>query len=134
MISLAGDDILLPAAMETLELLKQKKLKIAIGSSSKNAPKILEKTKIETYIDACVCGLDIVFSKPNPEVFLKAGDRIGIDSRHCLVVEDSAVGIEAAENAGMKTLAVGCDYMKLDSDYMAADLSAVDNWECILEG
>lgn len=133
LLSLSGEEILLPGAIETLDLLRQKKLRIAIGSSSKNAPEILKQTKIEPYIDVCVCGLDIVYSKPNPEVFLKAGEKISIEGQYCLVVEDSAAGIEAAQRAGMKTLAVGYDYAKLGADYMAADLNSVDNWECILE-
>ena len=125
-------DILLPGAIKTLDLLKQKKLKTAVGSSSRNAPQIIDKTPIGLYIDGLVCGLDIMFSKPNPEVFLKAGEKIGIESSQCLVVEDAAAGIEAARRAGMKTLAVGYDYIKLGADYMAADLNSVDDWECIL--
>lgn len=132
LLSGSGEDILLPGAVETLGLMKQKSLKVAVGSSSRNAPQIIAMTPIGTYIDGLVCGLDITFSKPNPEVFLKAGEKLGIDSQWCLVVEDSAAGIEAAVRAGMKTLAVGYDYMKLSADYKAADLNSVDNWECIL--
>lgn len=132
LLSMSGEDILLPGAIKTLDLLKQKKLKTAVGSSSRNAPQIIDKTPIGLYIDGLVCGLDIMFSKPNPEVFLKAGEKIGIESSQCLVVEDAAAGIEAARRAGMKTLAVGYDYIKLGADYMAADLNSVDDWECIL--
>ncbi len=132
LLSMSGENILLPGAIKTLDLLKQKKLKVAVGSSSRNAPQIIVKTPIGLYIDGLVCGLDIMFSKPNPEVFLKAGEKIGIESSQCLVVEDAAAGIEAARRAGMKTLAVGYDYIKLGADHMAADLNSVDDWECIL--
>ncbi len=132
LLSLTGEDILLSGAIKTLNLLKQRKLKIAIGSSSKNALQIIEKTQIEPYIDGCVCGLDITFSKPNPEVFLKAAKKIGVESEKCLVIEDAAAGIEAAKKAGMKTLAVGYEYEKLGADYMAEDLNSVENWDRIL--
>lgn len=129
----SGEEILLPGAVKTLRYLKQKGIKIAIGSSSKNAPQIIERTKIAPYLDECVCGLDIQFSKPDPEVFLKASKRIGMEGKMCLVIEDSGAGIEAARRAGMKTLAVGYDFKKLKADYAAKDLASVDNWEQILE-
>lgn len=126
-------DILLPGAMKTLNLLRRKKVKVAVGSSSKNALQIISKTKIDAYIDGCVCGLDITFSKPNPEVFLKAAAKIGVEPAKCLVIEDAAAGIEAGKRAGMKTLAVGQDYQNLGADYMARDLDSVGKWDSILE-
>lgn len=133
LVSQSEEDILLPGAVKTLAFLKQREIKIAIGSSSKNAPRIIEKAKIEPYINGCVCGLDVQFSKPNPEVFLKASERIGVEVEMCLVVEDSESGVEAARRAGMKTLAVGHDFEKLEADYRAKDLASVDIWEQILE-
>lgn len=132
LLSLSGENILLPGAVRVLELLRQRQLRVAVGSSSKNAPHILVRTNLESYIDECVCGLDIVFSKPNPEVFLKASKKIGVEEKRCLVVEDSAAGIEAAKCAGMKTLAVGHNFDKLEADYAARDLDAIENWEQIL--
>lgn len=131
LLSESGENILLPGAIKILDLLKQRKVKVAVGSSSRNAPQIIEQTSIGMYIDGLVCGLDITYSKPDPEVFLKAGEKIGVEGLQCLVVEDSAAGIEAAQRAGMRTLAVGYDYAKLDADYRAADLNSVDNWELI---
>lgn len=133
LLSASDDNILLPGAVKTLKLLKQRKLKVAIGSSSANAVQIIKKVGIESYIDTCVCGVDIVHSKPNPEVFLIACKKIGVEERHCLVIEDSAAGIEAAKRAGMKSLGVGADYEKLKADYAVKDLNAIDDWDQILE-
>lgn len=133
LLSASKEDILLPGAKETLKFLKKKKIKIAIGSSSRNAPQIIKKVKIEPYIDACVCGADIVHSKPDPEVFLKACKKIDVEEKQCLVIEDSAAGIVAAKQAGMKSLGVGYDFENLKAHYVEKNLASIDNWEQILE-
>lgn len=132
-LSLSDDNILLPGALETLKFLRQRKIKVAIGSSSMNAMQIIEKVGIESYIDACICGVDIVHSKPDPEIFLKACKKIDIKEEECLVIEDSLAGVEAARRAGMKSLGVGIDYEILKSDYMAKGLGFIDDWNPIFE-
>ncbi len=127
------EDILLPGAIKTLNFLKDKNLKIAIGSSSKNAMQIIEKIKIQQFIDVCVCGVDVIHTKPNPEIFLKAAEEINVTTKSCLVVEDSVAGIDAAKKAGMRTLGVGCYSDKLEADYTAKDLESVNDWEKILQ-
>ena len=98
---------LLPGIMDLLESLKSKGLKIAIGSSSKNAKKILQKIGLEHYFDAVSDGTNITKSKPDPEVFLIAAKRIGLDPKECAVVEDAHSGIEAAKAANMVAVATG---------------------------
>jgi beta-phosphoglucomutase len=98
---------LLPGIMDLLESLKSKGLKIAIGSSSKNAKKILHKIGLEHYFDAVSDGTNITKSKPDPEVFLIAAKRIGLDPIECAVVEDAHSGIEAAKAANMVAVATG---------------------------
>ena len=102
---LTPNDIL-PGAMENLEELKKKGIKIAIGSSSKNTPIILKQIGLDGYFDAVSDGNNITHSKPNPEVFVKAAQMLGISPENCLVVEDADAGIEAGKNGGMKTLSV----------------------------
>lgn len=102
---LTPNDIL-PGAMETLEELKKNGIKIAIGSSSKNTPIILKQIGLDTYFDAISDGNNITHSKPDPEVFLKAAEMLGISPEHCMIVEDADAGIEAGKRAGMKTLSV----------------------------
>lgn len=92
---------------ETLEQLRGKGLKLAIGSSSRNAKLILERLGLKNYFEAVSDGTNIVKSKPNPEVFLKAAEFLRIEPDKCLVVEDARAGIEAAKNGGFDSAGMG---------------------------
>ncbi len=76
-------------------------IKTAIGSSSKNAPLILDRLGITQDFDAIADGNGIKNSKPAPDVFLLASEMLNIAPEYCLVVEDANAGIDAAINAGM---------------------------------
>ena len=117
---------------DVLEKLKNGGLLLAVGSASKNAPVILEKTGLMPYFDKISCGLDTTKSKPDPEVFLVAAKKLGLPPEECLVVEDSAAGIEAAAAGGMKSLGVGPFSQSLHADYEAPALCKVEDWESIL--
>lgn len=117
---------------DVLEKLKNGGLLLAVGSASKNAPVILEKTGLMPYFDKISCGLDTTKSKPDPEVFLVAAKKLGLPPEECLVVEDSAAGIEAVAAGGMKSLGVGPFYQSLHADYEAPALCKVEDWESIL--
>ena len=117
---LTKDDIL-SGVNENLAELKAKGIKVAIGSSSKNTPDILKYIGLDNYFDAVSDGNNITKSKPDPEVFLKAADMLGVPYEKCLVVEDADSGIEAGKRAGMYTLAVN---NAKGADYFLADLSA----------
>lgn len=97
----------LPGVFEFIDYIKSKGIKAAVGSASKNTPLILEKTGLADKFDAVSCGLDTTRSKPDPEVFLIAAQKLGIDPCGCAVIEDSAAGIEAAKTGGMYAVAVG---------------------------
>lgn len=92
---------------KTLETLKENDIKIAIGSSSKNAKLILNKLGIIDLFDVIVDGNDIVESKPNPEVFLKASDKLGFKPTCCLVVEDAIAGVDAGIAGGFDVAGIG---------------------------
>ncbi len=81
---------------ETLLKLKEMGIRLAIGSSSKNAKFILGRLGITDYFDAISDGTNITNSKPDPEVFLKAAEFLGLEPKDCLVVEDAEAGIQAA--------------------------------------
>lgn len=102
----------------TLIELSARGYKLAIGSSSKNAPLILERTDSRKYFDAVSDGNNITRSKPDPEVFLKAAEFIGIPPGNCLVVEDAEAGIDAGVAGGFKTAAIGAavGYHRADID------------------
>ena len=92
---------------QTLCKLHDKGYKIALGSSSKNAKYILEKVELLDAFDAISDGTNITYSKPNPEVFLKAAEYIDLDPRDCSVVEDATSGIDAAKAGSMVAVAIG---------------------------
>ncbi len=96
-----------PVTKSTLDLLKSKGYRMAIGSSSKNARYILERLGLESYFDAVSDGTNITRSKPDPEVFLKASEFLGLEPSACLVVEDAKAGIDAAAAGGMDSAAIG---------------------------
>ena len=91
----------------TLEALRKTGLKLAIGSSSKNTPFILERIGLKDFFDAVADGNCITHSKPHPEVFLKAADKLGLIPQDCLVVEDAHAGVEAAKAGGFDCAAMG---------------------------
>ncbi|MGN0807481.1 MAG: beta-phosphoglucomutase [Candidatus Coproplasma sp.] len=92
--------------LDTLVGLKGCGKKIAIGSSSKNTKLILEKLGIIELFDAIADGNDILKSKPDPEVFLKAAEMLGEKSCDCAVVEDAESGIQAAVAGGFYAIAI----------------------------
>lgn len=92
---------------EFIAYLKDNGIRTAIGSASKNTPIILDKTDLADKFDAISCGLDTTKSKPDPEVFLIAADKLGIAPEQCVVIEDSDAGIEAAKAGGMYAVAIG---------------------------
>lgn len=110
---------------DTLNELRRRGYQLAIGSSSKNTKFILEQIGLEGFFDAVADGTDITRSKPDPEVFLIAAKKLGVDPENCVVVEDAKAGIQAAKAGGMTALALfgdakGCGL----EDY---DLSSFSN-------
>lgn len=96
----------LPGARVMLSALRDRGIRIAIGSSSRNTPLILEKTALAAEVDAVADGNDIKRSKPFPDVFLIAAERLGLAPGLCLVVEDAPAGIEAGRRAGMAVFGI----------------------------
>ncbi len=97
----------LPGVAETLPKLREMGYKLAIGSSSKNTPLILEKIGYSNYFDAVADGNRITKSKPDPEVFLLAASDLGENSEDCFVVEDAEAGIDAANDGGFYSIGIG---------------------------
>lgn len=91
----------------TVLSLKNRGIKVAIGSSSKNTRFILERVGLIDLFDAISDGNNISHSKPDPEVFLKAAEFLGIEPCYCMIVEDAVSGVEAGKRAGMTTTAIG---------------------------
>ena len=100
-------EAILPGALVTLKNLRAKGVLLAIGSSSKNTPIILEQIGLHGFFDAVVDGNGIRYSKPDPEVFLLAAQKLKLPPVACLVVEDAEAGVDAAISGGMQVLGVG---------------------------
>lgn len=126
------DAAVLHGVIKTLKELKQKNLLLAVGSASKNAPAILERTGIMPYLNQLSCGLDTTHSKPDPEIFQIAALRLQLAPKECLVVEDSVAGVEAAKRGGMRSLGVGPLHLALNADFSAQNLESIENWNEIL--
>lgn len=90
-------------ALELLEFLKENGYKIALATSAKRERVKIQVShaKIENIFDAIVCSEDITNSKPDPEIFLKAAEKVCVNPENCIVIEDSEAGIKAAFNAKM---------------------------------
>lgn len=98
----------LPEAVRTtLAALRETDLRLAVGSSSRNTPFILERIGLGRFFDAVADGNCISRSKPDPEVFLKAAEMLGLPPAACLVVEDARAGVEAAAAGGFDCAAIG---------------------------
>ncbi len=92
---------------DTLKALCDKGVRVAIGSSSKNTPFILDRIGLGDFFEAVADGNCITHSKPHPEVFLKAAAMLGLAPADCLVVEDAHAGVEAAVAGGFDCAAIG---------------------------
>jgi len=97
----------LPGVEQFLRELRAKGIKTALGSASKNAPLILERIGLAGWFDVIVDGNSISEAKPNPEVFLKGAEKLGILPERCVVFEDAIAGVEAARNANMYCIGIG---------------------------
>ena len=98
---------LLPGVTELFERMKERGVKIALGSASKNAGVILERLNISSYFDVIVDGNLVTKAKPDPEVFALGADRLGIPYEECVVFEDSVAGLLAATKLNMGTVGIG---------------------------
>lgn len=117
---------ILPGVMTVLEFLKANNQPIALGSASKNARPILEKTGILSYFDAIVDGNDVSNAKPDPEVFLQAAQKLGISNDNSIVFEDSVAGIQAANIAFMTSIGIGEANILNEAKFNFQDFTYID--------
>lgn len=116
---------ILPGVLDVLAGLRERGVKIGIGSSSKNAGPILKAIGLGHTFDVVVDGTHISKSKPDPEVFTKAGQQLGVPPPACLVVEDADAGVDAGLAAGMPVLAVGSATAHPGATLKAASLADI---------
>lgn len=117
---------ILPGVLPVLKFLKENKQGIALGSASKNAKPILEKTGIMDYFDVVVDGNDVSNAKPDPEVFLQAAKLLNATNENSIVFEDSVAGIQAANIANMTSVGIGDKEVLSEAQYIFSDFTQID--------
>ncbi len=117
---------ILPGVLPILKFLKENNQLIALGSASKNARPILEKTGTLKYFDAIVDGNDVSNAKPDPEVFLIAAKLLGKNPEDSIVFEDSVAGVQAANIGGMISVGIGETTTLHEAKYIFKDFTFID--------
>jgi beta-phosphoglucomutase len=118
---------LLDGADRLIKKMKPMGVRTAIGSASKNANVILTKTGIYSSFDAIVDGNMVEKAKPDPEVFIKCAELLGVPPQKCVVFEDSQAGITAAKSAGMVAAGIGEKEVLKEADFVFTGLNIVDS-------
>ena len=114
---------ILPGIDDLLHYLKLNKVPFSLGSASKNARLILETLDLIDLFDAIVDGNDVSTAKPDPEVFLIAAEKLGVQPVDCIVIEDAQAGIEAANKAGMISVGIGDAHVLNEADFILKNTS-----------
>jgi sugar-phosphatase len=113
----------MPGVVATIELLGRLGLRLAIASSS---PRRMIEVVCErlglTGIEVRCSAIEEARGKPAPDVYLTAARRLSVCPEHCLAIEDSPSGVEAAKAAGMRCIAVPDPLLMDDPRYRQADL------------
>jgi beta-phosphoglucomutase len=113
---------ILPGAKEFLETCRAAGIKTALGSASKNSSTILDKIGLAGLFDTIVDGNHVSKAKPDPEVFLKGAEAVGVIPAECVVFEDAIAGVEAAINGGMKVVGIGSPDVLNKADLVVSGL------------
>jgi beta-phosphoglucomutase len=98
---------ILPGALELLQEFRKADIKIGIGSSSKNAKMVIDKLKLESFIDSISDGNSVNNHKPAPDLFLHCAANLNAAPKESIVVEDAESGVEAAINGGFWAIGLG---------------------------
>jgi len=123
---------LVKGSKKFLELLYPTPARCAIGTSTerKNVELAIRQHNLSKFFTNATCSEDVRLGKPNPEVFLKAAEGLSVDACRCVVLEDSPHGIEAAQNAKMKSVALTTShpedvFAKLSPDLVISSLAEI---------
>ena len=119
------EDEILPNVPKVLNYLIEEKQGVALGSASKNAIAILKRVNLIDKFQAIIDGNNVIKGKPNPEVFLKAKEKLSIKSEHCIVFEDAIAGIQAANSANMTSIGIGDKDILSEADHVFKDFTQI---------
>lgn len=118
-----SSDEIFPGVKDLLENIRRRGHKVALASSSKNAPAVLKLLKIDNLFDAVVDGTMVKQAKPDPEIFLLAAHMLDKSPSECVVFEDAEAGVEAAKLANMKCIGIGNPQSLSKADYVVSQLA-----------
>jgi beta-phosphoglucomutase family hydrolase len=112
---------------------RYRELPMAVGSNAEleNIDFVLDRFNLRQYFKVVVNGYQVTHAKPAPDIYLKAAERLEIQPAHCIVFEDSPVGIAAAHAAGMRVVGIETTLESLDDvDIHVKDFldPALDVW------
>lgn len=123
-------------ALDLIKSLHTKKIPIAVTTSAgrEGTMLILNKAGIAEMFDVIITKDDITSFKPHPEPYLKTAEKLGVEAKYCVAIEDTALGVESAKNAGMMCIAIPNEHPR-DQDFSTADvvLESANEVEKILE-
>jgi len=119
-----GDLKPLPGVMEWVRRLREQGWRQAVASSAprKNIEVVLEVLGMASFFDALVSAEDVTAGKPDPQVFQKGAERLGMPASRCIVVEDAVPGVEAARRAGMRCIGVSRKGLLTGADVVVRSL------------
>ncbi len=111
--------------IELLQYLKDNNYKTIVATSShrNRVDQILSLAGITTYFNDSICGDEVTKGKPNPEVFLKSCEKLGVDTNEAIVLEDSEAGIQAAYSANIPVICI--PDMKYPEDHFASKTTEI---------
>jgi len=118
LISHMNETELLEGVPALLRALRAHQIPFALGSASKNARLILDALHLTDWFTAIVDGNEVTQAKPDPEVFLKAAQKLGYQPEDCIVIEDSQAGIQAANAVGMISVGIGSKEVLYESQFL----------------
>jgi beta-phosphoglucomutase len=115
---------LFEGVIELFDFLKEHKVKIALGSASKNAPRLLKSLAIEAYFGYVVNPASLK-SKPDPDIFLDAMNHFNLKPNECIGIEDAYAGVSAINQAGMVSIGIGNSSELNHADYCFDSVKAM---------
>jgi len=124
-------EAILPGVDSFLKKLVDQKFKIALGSASKNALTILSQIGYQDLFDSVIDGNKVSNSKPDPEVFLKAAEEVGVKPENSIVFEDAVAGITAAKSAKMRAIGVGDRKTLKEADLVIKSFENIEVSDCL---
>lgn len=116
---------ILPGVKAFLEDARENGYRIGLGSASKNTSLILERLKLAPYFDAVIDGTQVTQAKPDPQVFLRDAEALGVHPSDCIVFEDAGAGIQAAHAGGMTAVGIGSRAALPEADLILAEFTDI---------